>query len=133
MDTLPQDSPAPVDPMVYRDLLIFEENLRNQYVYLHNRRRKYFGILHPCPPIADTNSIRLWPPNMANILHLWHHYCSKPSIFQISSLLIGTVLLYPSIPSFIPSRRAFHPYPLLCLFSPPQNIDIPQKVSLSHK
>jgi hypothetical protein len=43
MEGIPNDSPAPVDPMVYRDLLIFEESLRSQYLYLQKRRRKYLG------------------------------------------------------------------------------------------
>jgi Spo7-like protein len=45
---IPKDSPAPVDPTVYRDLLIFEESLRMQYVYLQNRRRKYLGMHTVC-------------------------------------------------------------------------------------
>ena len=54
MEAVIKDSPAPVDPMVYRDLLIFEESLRSQYTYLQHRRRKYLGIsshplfAHPC-------------------------------------------------------------------------------------
>jgi hypothetical protein len=43
MEGVPGDSPAPVDPLVYRDLLIFEESLRSQYLYLQRRRRKYLG------------------------------------------------------------------------------------------
>jgi hypothetical protein len=43
METIPKDSPAPVDPMVYRDLLIFEESLRSQYLYLQKRRTKYLS------------------------------------------------------------------------------------------
>ena len=43
MESMAKDSPAPVDPMEYRDLLIFEESLRNQYLYLQRRRRKYLG------------------------------------------------------------------------------------------
>jgi len=43
IETVGKDSPAPVDPMVYRDLLIFEESLRKQYVKLHRRRSKYIG------------------------------------------------------------------------------------------
>ena len=44
MEVIPNDSPAPVDPMVYRDLLIFEESLRGQYLYLQRRRWKYLSI-----------------------------------------------------------------------------------------
>jgi len=45
METIAQDSPAPVDPMVYRDLLIFEESLRSQFLYLQKRRRKYLSTI----------------------------------------------------------------------------------------
>lgn len=77
MEVLQKDSPAPVDPTVYRDLLIFEESLRNQYLYLQKRRRKYLGIITCCDQFLTCCSFCRWTVTMVSLFLLRNYRCSK--------------------------------------------------------
>ena len=75
MEAIAQDSPAPVDPAVYRDLLIFEESLRSQYLQLQNRRRKYLGTRNGNTVADIVPSVSLRSSVMVSLLCLRYFDC----------------------------------------------------------
>src|SRR5579862_5010284 len=104
MEAIAQDSPAPVDPMVYRDLLIFEESLRSQYLYLQKRRRKYLSTL-------TSFVLVLMIVFLCGIL-VWLAYFTYGTIFAPSQVhipddvsMLTAVLLHLYIPSPFIIRR----------------------------
>ena len=79
-EVIQKDSPAPVDPTVYRDILIFEESLRSQYLYLQKRRRKYLGKISS-NSTNRTLSLRFRPFILVRIFHIWDNNCPKSGTF----------------------------------------------------
>lgn len=139
-----KDSPAPVDPLQYRDLLIFEESLRSQYTHLQNRRRKYLGILTTLANSrVSARSLILATPVFVFVLVLWLAYFGYGTLLSPSQVILPrlaphlftrvAVLLHPSLPPHLPPRRTLHPRPLLRLISLPPHINLPQEIPFPHK